>query len=346
MMECPRCGFSQPKDRFCANCGVDVDLLLSKPKSIGERIFQNPNLHLSLIGALVIIVVGYIFYSQRDLVRREMGALLDLPLSSREAGDPDAAEEAPAKATAARDADPLEPDASDRSGGIAMKVDAEAMAEVSSAQGALAFEGTGSGAENKAGAEAAKRAAANVSKVEVTFWEIPRDTLSTLLPTATQLGNSNGGRSYFIKEGTKANEGLQAGGQKVSSSKSMSIASGSMLPIETPPTAVEPFQYGLYVTLNKWESGEAGVKWDSTLVLPQPDDPRNPRPAFRGTLETTVQGNSSLKPGEAILIVMKVDNRTPRDEFLQKAGDGPWSIFASQEFRADLTDWVVLIQLR
>jgi hypothetical protein len=33
-MKCPKCGFDQPDDRFCANCGVDVALYVPKRKTL------------------------------------------------------------------------------------------------------------------------------------------------------------------------------------------------------------------------------------------------------------------------------------------------------------------------
>src|SRR4051812_20670348 len=97
MMECPRCGFSQPKDRYCASCGLDVDAFNSKPKPFFVRLIQNPNLHLSLIVALLVLVVGYIFYLQRGVVTKGMDALFNgTPLSSRDSLDRKAAEAAAA----------------------------------------------------------------------------------------------------------------------------------------------------------------------------------------------------------------------------------------------------------
>src|SRR6185312_12310386 len=86
MMECPRCGFSQPKDRYCASCGLDIEQFLKKPKPLWIRIAQNSNFHLSLIAILMVLVVGYLFNASHGVVARRMNALLKgTPLSSREA---------------------------------------------------------------------------------------------------------------------------------------------------------------------------------------------------------------------------------------------------------------------
>src|SRR5690348_1453156 len=76
MMECPRCGFSQPIDRYCANCGLDIEKFRAKPKPLWVRLAQNPNVYLSLIAVLIVSVAGYLFYSRRGFVRQEMNTFL------------------------------------------------------------------------------------------------------------------------------------------------------------------------------------------------------------------------------------------------------------------------------
>src|SRR4051794_27615155 len=88
MMECPRCGFTQPKDQYCAKCGLDGDAYAAKPKPFVGRVLQNPNLHLPLIFALIAVTVGYIIFSQASIVTRQVGRFFGTPISSRDAGEP------------------------------------------------------------------------------------------------------------------------------------------------------------------------------------------------------------------------------------------------------------------
>lgn len=58
MIDCPKCGFHQPKDRFCANCGVDM-MGFSKAQRKSVGFYLKP---WSLaIGALLIASVALIF---------------------------------------------------------------------------------------------------------------------------------------------------------------------------------------------------------------------------------------------------------------------------------------------
>lgn len=64
LINCPKCGFSQPQDQYCAQCGVDM--LQYKPKSIGlmKKLFQHVGVQLFIL----LLVAGYIGQS---LIRGE-----------------------------------------------------------------------------------------------------------------------------------------------------------------------------------------------------------------------------------------------------------------------------------
>ena len=184
MMECPRCGFVQPKDQYCASCGLDIDHYTIKPKPILVRIVQNPNLHLLLIGLLVLLIVGYIFYSQRALVSRQVEALFSgTPLTSRDSGDAD--------------------NSADNKG-RASNTPTELVEPSPEAKAELADESSEPKKENLLATVVAPPT--EVSKVEVSYWEVPRETLNGLIATAQKLGESNGGRAYFFDQGAKALE--------------------------------------------------------------------------------------------------------------------------------------------
>ncbi len=87
-MECPRCGFSQPKDKYCANCGVDVEAYEKKPSHIALRILNNSTLHLTVIFAVIFATLFYLVVSQRELIQQEVGRIFDgIPLLSHSAED-------------------------------------------------------------------------------------------------------------------------------------------------------------------------------------------------------------------------------------------------------------------
>lgn len=320
LMECPRCGLEQPKDRYCASCGLDVEKFLAKPKPFLVRLLQNPDFHLTLIGILLVIVVGYIFYVQRGLVSKRVEAFL--PLLSRDSGDPNA----PARSRP----EPTE------------KADDNAVPET------VAAEATVPETRNEAPAPAP--ATNEAQKVEVSYWEVPRDILTGLISSAEKLGENSGGRAYFWGHGTKAIESVEKNGRRITLPNLANAENGAKIQVETPATTAESFQFGLYFNISRAEgSKDATLKWESTMVLPPIEtaaEAASRQPVVKALTETTLTGTSTLGMQNALLIVFEPSNRTPREEYIVKAGEGPWAVMGSEAFRAGVSDWVVLVQLK
>ena len=98
LIHCPRCGFEQPKDQFCAQCGVDMESYKPIRPSLWSRIFKNPLFQLSLliVGA---VLVGSTLYKkgQRSLERRvePFSSSLQLNTTDIESTSPEAVEPPP-----------------------------------------------------------------------------------------------------------------------------------------------------------------------------------------------------------------------------------------------------------
>jgi hypothetical protein len=180
----------------------------------------------------------------------------------------------------------------------------------------------------------------------VSFWEIPREILLPVLQQAQPVGQGNGARAYFLSQNTKLNEILSSGSQSLAAAKTMPASQGTQMTVETPPTTPEMFQFGLMVQMTKAEAKNLAVRFDSRLVLPQPESAGAPQPAVRRAAVSALSGASPLSSSNAIAIVFEPMNRRPSEEILARAGDGPWSVFSSPEYRSGLTDWVIVIELK
>jgi hypothetical protein len=54
LVRCPRCGFSQPQDRYCAKCGVDMQSFQPQKPGFFKKLILSPFFHLSLFGVIAL----------------------------------------------------------------------------------------------------------------------------------------------------------------------------------------------------------------------------------------------------------------------------------------------------
>ncbi len=63
LIHCPRCGFSQPKDEYCASCGVNIETYVPRKANSLEKIFSST---LVQVLAVLIIALGASYFVLRD----------------------------------------------------------------------------------------------------------------------------------------------------------------------------------------------------------------------------------------------------------------------------------------
>ncbi len=89
LINCPRCGFQQPKDKYCAQCGVDMENFKPASPPAWKKFFGSPLVQLSL---LVVIAggVGVTLYQkgQRNLERRVSYLKSTVQINSANNGEP------------------------------------------------------------------------------------------------------------------------------------------------------------------------------------------------------------------------------------------------------------------
>lgn len=77
LVNCPKCNFSQPKDTYCANCGIEMDAYRPEKKPIFKVLLKNPLTHLVLF--LAASYFAYTTYTHKnnsisDLNSQNIGA--------------------------------------------------------------------------------------------------------------------------------------------------------------------------------------------------------------------------------------------------------------------------------
>lgn len=74
LVDCPKCGFTQPEDQYCAKCGVDMQSYRPAPKALGSQLLTNPFFHITII---FILVFGGSIYIMREQRKQEIARRVD-----------------------------------------------------------------------------------------------------------------------------------------------------------------------------------------------------------------------------------------------------------------------------
>jgi hypothetical protein len=161
MINCPKCGFFQPEDRYCANCGVDMESFKPKAKPWQSRLTGSSGFYLFLFVIIVISTI-YFIYQQKDLVRPDIER-------SRETIGKRIQEQAEEEQTTAT---PTSQPAQDTTAPPPLR--AQPQKAVQPAQKSLGR------------AQPAEPQAQRISKpkIKITFVEVPQDQYNTLLENA------------------------------------------------------------------------------------------------------------------------------------------------------------------
>lgn len=64
LVNCPKCDFSQPKETYCAKCGVEMDAFRPEKTSLIKSTIKNPVVHIVVF--LVVVFFGYSTYKSKS----------------------------------------------------------------------------------------------------------------------------------------------------------------------------------------------------------------------------------------------------------------------------------------
>ncbi|KHD89195.1 MAG: hypothetical protein OM95_05110 [Bdellovibrio sp. ArHS] len=183
LINCPRCGFQQPKDKYCAQCGVDMESFKPATPPLWKRVFGNPLIQLSL---LVVIAggVGISLYQkgQQNLERRvnylKSTVQINPSPNTAPAAGPEAAEPSPTDQASQEPQVDAKNDAAD---GVvtAYKVAAPAPAASPTASATASPTGT---------EKSARAVAKNEAHLVVYYAEVGRGSLNAIMGASRNTG--------------------------------------------------------------------------------------------------------------------------------------------------------------
>jgi len=71
LVKCPRCGFSQPQDKYCAQCGIDMETFKPPRQSPVARYLKDPLLYLVIAFVVIGITIFTLYKNDKsDLAQR------------------------------------------------------------------------------------------------------------------------------------------------------------------------------------------------------------------------------------------------------------------------------------
>lgn len=217
-MECPRCGFVQPEDRFCANCGLNIATYIAKPKPLTQRIAARPAFYGLLAVISVVILVQVIKRSETPPVeRRGLVATEAAPVANTQSAQTNAKPDSPLVPGAARSNSLATKEESAAPAAASVAPSATALPEnaaksLNGDSGTAATAGAGTGAGAGAGAGAGTGAASTGSagaagagagapspkpplNLELSFYEIGRESWVNLANEGKSTAEQNGWRA-------------------------------------------------------------------------------------------------------------------------------------------------------
>ena len=317
-MDCPRCGFTQPRDRYCAQCGLNVEAALLQKPAWWRRVIGSPRLYGGLVALLVAtVVIFFLGVKVPRLFDRGAGDYV----SSREAAIP-GARPAPAEPPPAQMAEtPAEPEPDPVD-------DAEDPVPVTAHAVAASM-------------------APDAHRFETEFFEIAHDKFLMMIEGSDRVAGDNAGRAFVVRAAEKVHAALKGGAQPVGAVFREDLKPNAQVIIATPPGAGEGLRFGMAVQLVKWDNGHAQLRFRAALAMTPFEGPGeiNAGPPPRA-IENTLAGPFELTSTDALVMLIEPPNRRPRAEALGKAGAGPWQILGSPHFRGGETDWIATIRLK
>lgn len=324
-MDCPRCGFSQPDDRFCANCGLNVETYRAKPKPLIQRLLSNPA---SYLVAGVLATFTLIWWAKHTPTsapeRNGIAATSSAPIASSDIqGNP---QPAPLPSVYPKVSPSRE--APDARGASEAKTDPNA----ASAPARASQEKAMTAAETEGGTA---QPALRVTQVDINYYEIARDSWQTLVQDGKNVGEQTVFRLLSFSQKEKLN-GALAQARRLSGGRQMSNRPSSQTQLHFPLGGTDP-SMGLFFDLsvvraegNSIElelAGQIGLKQEGNTEL-------------HGKIETV----ASLPIGGALVVITQIQRRPIQESMVQAALTTPLAALESADFMEGQSELIMVIQ--
>lgn len=341
-MECPRCNFNQPDDKYCANCGLDVEAYKRRPVPIYVRILQDPNFYAFLFGGILIAAAGYIFINQRS-VSRQVGKLFhNTFIMSKDARVKDASD----------DEEILTKNAVARSHSASAPAPAAQVTQ----------------APTEVGKEPV---AATYTHLTVRFFELSKEYFSKENVAALngKVTRDDGEWRVVYFEDAKTLESLKTSASRLPGSQEKPLATEG---IELDAGDTHPDMQLPYMAIGvdlKGEAQQPSLHFAIDMQVPQGSaaqarnvaspnsgdpntvtdtqgQPQQPAQPAAPMAVTSLEGTVKFKPQGAVLLIYDPPNRAPASTDMARLGQSPLHVYTSDDFRLGYSDLIVWISFK
>lgn len=331
IIDCPRCGFSQPKDRYCANCGLDIDHFkpVAEPKL--KALAQNTAMQVILVVIVVVALASGIYSAQQKTVKEQLAVATQDDINAAAASTPITPSASPAPSTEPVAQTPPASAApraarSVRPATTAAINNPDAEAEVMNENAELSG---GETAAPNAGESAASTTAPKT--LNVVFLEMPRAAVDQMAAENQILNEYAGTRSIMIA-GQPSPAAL--GGTMLPGGGSRTLVTGKKTEFNF--NAGQEV-YGLRIEIG--HTYHTDQEFDLEVVgqvsLPSMDG---------GQSNTGMNGKYTIPKNASLVIVGMVPPQPIRQEYQAYFARSPLSIIASPQFQSTQSQFVMLIQ--
>ena len=327
MQECPRCGFLQPQDRFCANCGLDIENYRPTPTPWYRQLVLNSTFQVSAIVLTIGAMVAYIAWQQSQRIDQAPSPQFvadDNPNSDSPSEDTRRQKEPASKTTP-------------QTGTLANSGGPSDPTKAAKAKGSLPTTLEG----DKATGDDKTKTKPNPTNLVVRFAEVPREALNQFFSEAqilhegaqVQVGayTFQGTIEDLVKKTSQARF-LPGNG------KGPLTGSGVRVQYTKPLGENSEELQGLNFEVTIASFTPAGIEIETSggfyLSGAEPDQ----------TINITLDGSYTLDYSSILLIAGIVPHRPFSDKEAPAFDGSPIAIMNSQEFLANETEFVLLLQ--
>lgn len=313
MQNCPKCGFSQPKDKYCANCGLDIEAYKPAPEPLLTRLKKNTWLQIGVVVAVVFGLTVAVFIVQRERIVSHLAG----------------AEPTKKRAMPVYDNNPAKP--------MALNSSARNDAPITAPAAAAMAPTTTHALNPGAAAEGHKYKTLNIQ-----FFEISKPALMQLAGEGQVLNETPNTKSFLLNAADAAAKIREIDAEAHNHGDSRTENFEVNTPFNLDFTHISGKKTGENVGMSVTFTPTAmtDALWDFSV-----EANINLKNETGGSLlSTTVNGSYSMPPKAILFLAGFLPHQKIANEDLWSFSNSPLQIYSSDKFINGLTEFVIVIQ--